>query len=91
MINKDVTHAKMSRRLRQPRVILLDCPLEYKKGESQTSVEMSAETDFTKVRVRESVRVKIEREAEVKFLPRNLEKWKVRPRWKCPRRPILRR
>ena len=27
----------------------LDCPLEYKKGESQTNVEMSKETDFDKM------------------------------------------
>ncbi|KAK8401260.1 hypothetical protein O3P69_002787 [Scylla paramamosain] len=47
MINKDVTHAKMSRKVDNPRIILLDCPLEYKKDESQTSVEMTAETDFT--------------------------------------------
>ncbi|KAK8374039.1 hypothetical protein O3P69_019944 [Scylla paramamosain] len=49
MINKDVTHAKMSRKVENPRIILLDCPLEYKKGESQTSVEMTAETDFTRL------------------------------------------
>jgi len=47
MVNKDVTHASMSRRIENPRVILLDCPLEYKKGESQTNVELSAEADFT--------------------------------------------
>ena len=35
MINKDVTHAKMRRRIENPRIILLDCNLEYKKGESQ--------------------------------------------------------
>lgn len=29
--------------------MLLDCPLEYKKGESQTNVEMSAETDFARL------------------------------------------
>ncbi|XP_063854873.1 LOW QUALITY PROTEIN: caskin-1-like [Scylla paramamosain] len=49
MINKDVLHAKMSRKVDNPRIILLDCPLEYKKGESQTSVEMTAETDFTRL------------------------------------------
>ncbi|XP_063839775.1 T-complex protein 1 subunit gamma-like [Scylla paramamosain] len=38
----------MSRKVDNPRIILLDCPLEYKKGESQTSVEMTAETDFTR-------------------------------------------
>lgn len=48
MVNKDVTHAKMKRRIENPRIILLDCPLEYKKGESQTNVELTAETDFTK-------------------------------------------
>lgn len=37
MVNKDVTHPKMRRRIENPRVVLLDCPLEYKKGESQTS------------------------------------------------------
>ncbi len=41
MINKDVTHPKMRRRIENPRVVLLDCPLEYKKGESQTNVEVT--------------------------------------------------
>lgn len=50
MVNKDVTHQKMKRRIENPRIILLDCPLEYKKGESQTNVEITAETDFTKVK-----------------------------------------
>ena len=35
MFNKDVTHSKMRRRIENPRIMLLDCPLEYKKGESQ--------------------------------------------------------
>lgn len=43
MLNKDVTHAKMKRYIENPRIILLDCPLEYKKGESQTNVELSGE------------------------------------------------
>lgn len=33
MFNKDVTHSKMRRRIENPRILLLDCPLEYKKGE----------------------------------------------------------
>lgn len=33
MFNKDVTHSKMRRKIENPRVLLLDCPLEYKKGE----------------------------------------------------------
>lgn len=47
MLNKDVTHAKMRRRIENPRIILLDCPLEYKKGESQTTYDITNETDFT--------------------------------------------
>jgi len=49
MINKDIVHSKMSRRIENPKILLLDCPLEYTKGESQTDVEMAGETDFTKL------------------------------------------
>ena len=41
MLNKDVTHAQMRRYIKNPRVLLLDCNLEYKKGESATNMEMS--------------------------------------------------
>ena len=37
MLNKDVTHPKMRRHIEKPRILLLDCNLEYKKGESQVS------------------------------------------------------
>lgn len=37
------------RRIENPRIVLLDCPLEYKKGESQTNVELSAEADFSRL------------------------------------------
>lgn len=46
MFNKDVTHSKMRRRIENPRILLLDCPLEYRKGESQTNVEITNEEDF---------------------------------------------
>lgn len=49
MFNKDVTHPKMKRYIKNPRIVLLDCPLEYKKGESQTNIEMMKETDFTRI------------------------------------------
>merc|ERR1711910_87075 len=39
MFNKDVTNPKMKRRIENPRILLLDCNLEYKKGESQTNME----------------------------------------------------
>merc|ERR1712226_349781 len=49
MVNKDVTHPKMRRRIENPKICLLDCNLEYKKGESQTNIELSGETDFAKI------------------------------------------
>jgi len=49
MLNKDVTHQKMERRIVKPRILLLDCSLEYKKGESMTNVEMMDKADFTKM------------------------------------------
>jgi len=49
MFNKDVTHPKMRRRIENPRIMLLDCNLEYKKGESVTNIEISQEQDFSKI------------------------------------------
>jgi T-complex protein 1 subunit gamma len=46
MLNKDITHPSMRRRIENPRIVLLDCPLEYKKGESQTNMEFSKETNW---------------------------------------------
>lgn len=49
MLNKDVVHAQMKRKIENPRIVLLDCPLEYKKGESQTNIEITQETDWDAV------------------------------------------
>lgn len=49
LLNKDVVHPKMSRRIENPRVVLLDCPLEYKKGESQTNIEIQKEEDWNRI------------------------------------------
>lgn len=38
MVNKDVTHPRMRRLIKDPRIVLLDCSLEYKKGESQVTL-----------------------------------------------------
>ena len=46
MVEKDVTHPRMRRVIRNPRVILLDCTLEYKKAESATQLEITREEDF---------------------------------------------
>ncbi|CAN4115357.1 unnamed protein product [Withania somnifera] len=48
MMNKDVVSpGKMKRKIVNPRIILLDCPLEYKKGENQTNAELLREEDWT--------------------------------------------
>lgn len=49
MLNKDVTHPKMRRRIENPKILLLDCSLEYKKGESQTNLEINQEQDFARI------------------------------------------
>ncbi|XP_019149733.1 PREDICTED: T-complex protein 1 subunit gamma [Ipomoea nil] len=47
MINKDViAPGKMRRKIVNPRIILLDSPLEYKKGENQTNAELLKEEDW---------------------------------------------
>jgi len=46
MFNKDTTHSKMRRKITNPRILLLDSPLEYKKGESQTNVEITNDEDW---------------------------------------------
>jgi len=46
MLNKDVTHAGMSRNVKNPRILLMDCTLEYKKAESQTSMQMTKDSDM---------------------------------------------
>ncbi|CAG8640750.1 917_t:CDS:2, partial [Paraglomus occultum] len=49
MLNKDVTHPHMRRRIENPRIVLLDCPLEYKKGESQTNAEITDENHWNRL------------------------------------------
>jgi len=68
MFNKDITHPKMRRRIEKPRIVLLDCPLEYKKGESQTNIEISKEADWNRILEIEEEQIKqmCERIAEFK-------------------------
>jgi T-complex protein 1 subunit gamma len=47
MFNKDVTHSSMRRRIENPRIVLLDCPLEYKKSESDVKVDITDERDWS--------------------------------------------
>lgn len=46
MFNKDHIHSKMRRTIENPRILLLDCPLEYKKPETLINVEVTKDTDW---------------------------------------------
>lgn len=48
ILNKDIIHPQMRRKIENPRVVILDTPLEYKKGESATSYEFKGQMDFTR-------------------------------------------
>merc|ERR1719401_1605367 len=69
MLNKDITHPRMRRVIKNPRVVLLDCPLEYKKGESQTNVEITKEADWEKLLQQEEEEMKKVCEDIIKIKP----------------------
>merc|ERR1711963_783218 len=69
MFNKDVTHPKMARRIENPKILLLDCNLEYKKGESRTNIEIMKEDDFVKILEQEEAYIKRICDDILKFKP----------------------
>ncbi|KAF2792693.1 T-complex protein 1 subunit gamma [Melanomma pulvis-pyrius CBS 109.77] len=69
MLNKDITHPKMRRKIENPRVLLLDCSLEYKKGESQTNIEISKEEDWNRILQIEEEQVKAMCDAIIALKP----------------------
>jgi len=69
VLNKDVTHVKMRRYIQKPRIVLLDCPLEYKKGESQTNIEIMKEEDYTKILQSEEEDIKKMCDAVIRVKP----------------------
>jgi T-complex protein 1 subunit gamma len=69
MVNKDITHPKMRRRIEKPRIVLLDCPLEYKKGESQTNIEITKEEDWNRVLQIEEEQIKSMCEKIIEYKP----------------------
>lgn len=69
VLNKDIVHPKMRRRIENPRVLLLDCPLEYKKGESQTNIEITKEDEWSRILQIEEEQIKTMCETIVSFKP----------------------
>ena len=49
MITKDISHPKMRRKIKEAKILLLDCSIEYKKGESQTSIEIANDDGWEKL------------------------------------------
>ncbi|KAL6122782.1 hypothetical protein NUSPORA_00039 [Nucleospora cyclopteri] len=47
LLEKDIIHSQMQRHISSPKILLIDSPLEYKKGESATNMEFSEVEDFT--------------------------------------------
>mmetsp|Transcript_3609 Transcript_3609/g.13790 ORF Transcript_3609/g.13790 Transcript_3609/m.13790 type:complete len:571 (-) Transcript_3609:102-1814(-) len=69
MMNKDILHPKMRRRIENPRILLLDCPVEYKKGESMTNTTLSGEEDFEQLLKLEEDWIKSVCDDIIKFKP----------------------
>ncbi|GMG38697.1 unnamed protein product [[Candida] boidinii] len=69
LLNKDVVHPKMKRHIENPKIILLDCPLEYKKGESQTNIEITKEDEWARLLEIEEEQVKLMTEQILQFQP----------------------
>ncbi len=69
LLNKDLVHPQMRRNIQKPRIILLDCPLEYKKGESMTNVEFEKESDFASALEQERKEIKYLCDAILKHKP----------------------
>ena len=58
MINKDVVHSHMRRHIDNPKVLILDSGLEYRKGESITTIEITGENDYADVLAEEEAQVR---------------------------------
>eukprot|EP00792_Barthelona_sp_PAP020_P007832 TRINITY_DN3172_c0_g1_i1.p1 TRINITY_DN3172_c0_g1~~TRINITY_DN3172_c0_g1_i1.p1 ORF type:complete len:511 (+),score=187.31 TRINITY_DN3172_c0_g1_i1:187-1719(+) len=58
VIHKDITHSSMRRRIENPRIVCLDSYIEYRKGESQTMIELAAEEDIEEIMKQEAEHIK---------------------------------
>lgn len=48
IIEKDLVHSQMRRTIENPKILVLDCPLEYRRGESVMNLEFSTSDAFTR-------------------------------------------
>jgi len=59
VIEKDVLHSSMRRRINNPRILVLNSGIEYKKGESQTTIEVQNSQSFADFLAAEERQVQI--------------------------------
>jgi T-complex protein 1 subunit gamma len=69
MLNKDLVHPQMRRRIEKPRILLMDSNLEYKKGESQLMEEMSKENNFSETLEQERKEIRLMCETILRWKP----------------------
>lgn len=48
ILEKELVHSQMRRNIENPKILILDIPLEYRKGESVTNMEFSNKEDFSR-------------------------------------------
>lgn len=48
LLEKELVHSQMRRNIENPKILILDIPLEYRKGESVTNMEFSNKEDFSR-------------------------------------------
>ena len=58
VLDKDIVHAQMKREFDNPKILLTDCALEYKKGESATNLEFDSPEDFSNILKSEENQIK---------------------------------
>lgn len=69
VINKDVVHPQMRKLIKNPRVVLLDCPLEYKKAQSMLTTEITDGSSLEDLLKVEEEFVKNEVDSILKYKP----------------------
>jgi len=68
VIEKDITHSKMRRKIVNPKIILLDCNLEYKKSQNPVNHKVTDAPDWERIMRQE--------EEQVKTMVMDIVKWK---------------
>lgn len=58
LLEKELVHSQMRKQIENPKILLLDTPLEYKKGESVTNFEFNDANDFTQALMLEEQQIR---------------------------------